>query len=459
MPPSKQDTVVDAQPVTGIPLYHDADANPAIKGKFLIQGFQDIWAAILFLTFFLLVFVWGCVNYSSNLQLDDQTNNNPSNVKSVTGGSLIGYLILITAISMATSIASLFIVIKVPLQSIWVANIGTIVVYLVMSIVSFVGGIVFSGVLLLFVAVAHGVWLYFARERIPFSALLMSVCGQVVTKYNAVMLVNFGLIVAFDIFLIFWSSMVYPASFRAAQNRGTGTDVAAILIGIFIFFWTTQVATNVMHVTASGLYATWYFCGLKSMPHNPTLASLKRALTTSFGSICFGSLLVAVLRFLRFLVDQALRHENQFIRCIATCILQFLENIMRLFNHYAFVYCAIYGCGYLEAARRTMSLIQKCAFTALFTQSLVNVTLNMIALAMAVIVGISFGLGINGGIGVIAFLICLAAHFLVFRCVDSGVTTIIVCLAEEPQGLARSSPELYQAIQQADHGVYVTQQV
>ena len=51
-----------------------------------------------------------------------------------------------------------------------------------------------------------------------------------------------------------------------------------------------SVAKNVVHVTTSGLYATWYFLS-SALPSNPTTKAFKRAITTSFGSLCLGSLL------------------------------------------------------------------------------------------------------------------------------------------------------------------------
>lgn len=44
---------------------------------------------------------------------------------------------------------------------------------------------------------------------------------------------------------------------------------------------------------------------------NPTLASAKRAMTTSFGSNCFGSLLIAIIQTIRFLARQAEQQASQ----------------------------------------------------------------------------------------------------------------------------------------------------
>lgn len=76
-----------------------------------------------------------------------------------------------------------------------------------------------------------------------------------------------------------------------------------LLGALFCTFWMQQVCTNVMHVSTSGVVATWYFAGRVKMPRNVVSASFWRAVGISFGSICFGSLLVAVLRMVRYLAQ------------------------------------------------------------------------------------------------------------------------------------------------------------
>jgi len=73
---------------------------------------------------------------------------------------------------------------------------------------------------------------------------------------------------------------------------------------------TTTVIKNVVHVTGAGVFASWYFLhGTVGVPPNPTLGSLKRATTTSFGSICFGSLIVAALQTLQ-AVCRSIRYKE-----------------------------------------------------------------------------------------------------------------------------------------------------
>jgi hypothetical protein len=93
------------------------------------------------------------------------------------------------------------------------------------------------------------------------------------------------------------------------------------------YFFTHQVIQNTTHVTVAGTVGAWWFS-----PADATgccsagmLGSMVRALTTSFGSICFGSLLVAIVQAMKALVNSARNGDNQILVCIADCILGCIE--------------------------------------------------------------------------------------------------------------------------------------
>ena len=63
------------------------------------------------------------------------------------------------------------------------------------------------------------------------------------------------------------------------------------------------------------------------------IQSFIRTVTTSFGSICFGSLLVAILQALRAIANMAQAEGDAGIgACIAECILVCLQSILEYFN-------------------------------------------------------------------------------------------------------------------------------
>ncbi|OMP06788.1 Choline transporter-like protein [Corchorus olitorius] len=67
-------------------------------------------------------------------------------------------------------------------------------------------------------------------------------------------------------------------------------------------FWTGAVLCNTVHVIVSGLVFLVLIHGgrnASSMPPNSLMKSFRYAVTTSFGSICYGSLFTAAIRTLR----------------------------------------------------------------------------------------------------------------------------------------------------------------
>jgi hypothetical protein len=97
---------------------------------------------------------------------------------------------------------------------------------------------------------------------------------------------------------------------------------------------------NTPYVTSSFLYAVLLLvvssgyapdeCGCCSSAVN---SSFIRTMTTSFGSICFGSFLVAVIQALRALANSAQQNgDAQIFACIAECILSCLASLLEYFN-------------------------------------------------------------------------------------------------------------------------------
>lgn len=82
----------------------------------------------------------------------------------------------------------------------------------------------------------------------------------------------------------------------------------------------------------------WYFLA-DNRPKHPVFDAFRRAATTSFGSICFGTFLVALIRTLRFFVNQAYQQARQsnndiaaFLLCCLECVIGCIEGIVNYIN-------------------------------------------------------------------------------------------------------------------------------
>ena len=229
------------------------------------------------------------------------------------------------------------------------------------------------------------------------------------------------------------------------------TERAGLLLIFYIFsyYWVTQVIKNVVHVTVSGTFATWYFLQ-GTMPSNPTVKSFQRATTTSFGSISFGSLLVATLETLRTLIRIARGQRDNIVAFCADCILGCIDNLLQYFNLYAFTQVAIYGKTYIQAAKDTWSLLHSHGVEAIINDNLISNVLSFGALiggVVCAIVGAAVGIAIAGDMWTtctaIGFVIGYMMLSVVMEVVQSGVATIFVCFAMDREALRRNDPYLF----------------
>ena len=61
-----------------------------------------------------------------------------------------------------------------------------------------------------------------------------------------------------------------------------------------------------------------------------------RSITTSFGSICFGSLIVAILQALKEIVHNLRESDDSMLACCAECLIGWIESLVEYFNKWAF---------------------------------------------------------------------------------------------------------------------------
>ena len=120
------------------------------------------------------------------------------------------------------------------------------------------------------------------------------------------------------------------------------------------------------------------------MPKGATRGALKRSLTYSFGSISFGSLIVALINLVRqavSIVQQSEAGEGNAAAacafCILGCIISMIEWAVEFINRYAFSHIALYGKPYIAAAKDTWTMMKNRGIDALVNDCLIGPVLTM----------------------------------------------------------------------------------
>lgn len=276
-----------------------------------------------------------------------------------------------------------------PKQIIWMTGIlnivwglGTAIYFLYRK--QYVGGVIFL-IFVAFLAFAFYTWI----PRIPFSALMLRTTIKVANDFGHVYMVSFvgGLIgaiyaawfaVTFTAIYVKWAPADNNQSCASGSSCSYSTVAGLVAFITFTSFWFSEWLKNTIHTTVAGVYGAWYY-NSRAYPTGVTRGALKRSLTYSFGSISLGSLIVAIVNFVKMIAQSARNQAGQqgdivayIFLCIATCLISCLQWVIEFVNRYAFSHIALYGRSYFQSAKDTWRYVN----TSLNCTSLMIIILN-----------------------------------------------------------------------------------
>ena len=173
-----------------------------------------------------------------------------------------------------------------------------------------------------------------------------------------------------------------------------------ILWGLSLL-WTQSVLENVLRTTTAGVVGSWWFpLGEDMPPGNDVRDSLYRSLTYSFGSICLGSLLVAMVQLLEQITRAARRRQEAYgsrrggsggggdiMLCLLECVLNVAGRVLDYFNAWAFCYVGLYGYDYMTAGKNVQTLFRARGWSSIVSDRLVYRVLTYAKWMIAALTG------------------------------------------------------------------------
>lgn len=322
------------------------------------------------------------------------------------------------------------------------------------------------------------------QSRIPYAASNLK-CGITVLKANMGLgLVALGSMVGLLSYSFGWVwaivgtmqldamteniSASWDSSGSSEYSSGDQSDLSSLgsfvaFLFVLSFYWTHQVLKNIVRATVSGVVGTWWFSPEEagSFCSTAVSGSFIRSTTYSLGSICFGSLIVAILQVVRDSLRSAQNNRNGgILRCIALCLLNYIERLVEYFNKWAYIYVGLYGYGYIDAGKRVFNLFKTRGWSTIIADNLVNRLLGIMSLTIGLVTGVStlfaaflveefesqqgwMGIGF-----VVGFLVGLILSGVFMGLLSSAVDAVIVCYAEAPKELEESHPTIAQEMSQ-----------
>merc|ERR1711971_1035312 len=143
-----------------------------------------------------------------------------------------------------------------------------------------------------------------------------------ISMYPGSMIVALAVLVMQIVWILWWSAVAVAT--LSADDWSSWT----LFVLLVSLYWNLEVLKNIGHCAVCGVAATWFFSEYQGQHRDPTLRSLGRAVTTSLGSVAFGSLGVALVSALReaVLTTRSLS-KHQLSRAVLDCLLTCLQRV------------------------------------------------------------------------------------------------------------------------------------
>eukprot|EP00539_Tryblionella_compressa_P000434 CAMPEP_0178743810 /NCGR_PEP_ID=MMETSP0744-20121128/6405_1 /TAXON_ID=913974 /ORGANISM="Nitzschia punctata, Strain CCMP561" /LENGTH=521 /DNA_ID=CAMNT_0020396841 /DNA_START=20 /DNA_END=1585 /DNA_ORIENTATION=- len=342
----------------------------------------------------------------------------------------------------------------------------------IMGISALAAGAIFLFVMTAIMFMFNVAYTYAVWPRIPFAAANLVTAVSVIRNNMGLVFFAYNNMIVTFLWSIWWAIAFASSTYVLSGCNAEGVcenDVNGFITFLFFlsFYWTAQVIKNVVQCTVAGTTATWWL-----FPHEANSCcsqgvrdSYWRSITTSFGSICLGSLIVAIIQATRELVNSIRNQDdsNGLLLCIADCILSCLESMAEYFNKWAYVYVGIYGYSFMEASVNVMNLFKSRGWTAIIADVLVDTVLLMVSAGVGLLTGIlavlvATAMGQGATTLFAAFLLGMLVGFVLcstlFSLVSSAVNAVIVLFAEAPREFQQNYPELSQEMLTAYRSAY-----
>lgn len=159
-----------------------------------------------------------------------------------------------------------------------------------------------------------------------------------------------------------------------------------------------QNNTFIVRFILAGVYARYYWDRSRfGFPCSALIRSLFRCLIFHLGTIAFGSLIIAIVKLIRFFLEyiqkKAEKRVGRLSRCLfccCRCCLFCLEKFLKFLNRNAYIVTVIHGTGFLRSAKRAFKIIvanplvllvidKTCDFFIFLAQLLITITMGVLA--------------------------------------------------------------------------------
>lgn len=295
--------------------------------------------------------------------------------------SMILFFILVGCVAVVLAMGVYVFSSKFPKEFIW-AGLGIQVVLCAISLIYGIMqnnlGMILFGAIVMALTIFTG---YVLRQSIGLAAALIKGAAEAVEINWGIFVLLFGYICAKFVMIgvvVVWVAAVLSCFTPVKEMNDAKAAGGGFLAfwGLFSLLWMQSNGHNIIHCTCSGSVARLYYLGEERQGTSPTSESFQRAITSYLGASSFGAFLIAIVTFIRILVekarDDAAREGNIcacLVACICACCLRQIEYLLKIVNDFAMCYVAMYGNGFWTSGKMVFNLMKSSRLEPLFNNA------------------------------------------------------------------------------------------
>ncbi|CAG9815700.1 unnamed protein product [Phaedon cochleariae] len=223
---------------------------------------------------------------------------------------------------------------------------------------------------------------------------------------------------------------------------------------VFGFFWLAFFVTALGQMVLAGIFAQWYWTfHKKNLPFFSVTSAFFRALRYHIGTLAFGSLIIAICRMIRVVleyIDQKLKkYDNELtkaIMCLLKCFFYCLEKFLKFINKNAYIMCAVHGKNFCASAKDAFMLLMRNIIRVFVLDKVTDFLFFLSKLLLTLGVGavsyvffatdlVSFIDNSNLNYGLVPVVIIMISTYLIaslfFSVYSMAVDTLFLCFLED----------------------------
>ena len=325
-------------------------------------------------------------------------------------------------------------------------------------------------------------------DSIPFHAMNLNIALTGIRAVADTLLVGFSMTIITFLWCVVWSVAcigLYDYLSVGDEAIVSGTNSLILFALCISMMWTYNAFRAIIQAVVAGRIGQWWYDpeSMKTCCSYSSGLSLSRALTSSFGSICYGSLFVKPIQLLKRLVSfmclVPLRHQQNKmskdkkrkkgagyqpndnsrtespLTRMRWIILRGMESLCKVHNHWAFVYIGLYYYSFWESGKKATAVFNTRGWMTIVSDHLVRNVFFIASVVISLCTG-CFGLIVEEFDGytftsfdkpiavafVLGSLIGYTLSGIMLSVLISATNAVLVCFAIGNVEFSRTHPQL-----------------